>query len=375
MCELSFLEICGDPYIIEGHNRQQRLPGLHVHANFDILVHHAAHRRSNRAVLQIQFGLRKRRAFFLDCRERRLRPSAGRTHLLRSGARIAQFRFGLAESPLSLGNLLFGAGYRRPRSVNGRSAGLRRCISLIVDLPRDFIFRNELLVARHIGLGAGIVGFGLLQLRPHCVGLPLRCSDACLHAGKLRFRRGNLAGRAHSLDGHIQAKGARSGFCVGKLGFGMVDSNLIIPRIDLNQHRALVDVLVVFDVYTSDVSGNAGTDGVYVAIHLRIVGGLVGAEIAPDKKAYDCQHHDDSSNQKAQAPPGFRGRQWLRSRKRRGRARFFTRCGIRRDIFHGSALCIIGHGLLSLPIFADTALGGTRCASQLHSCEVVCIQT
>src|ERR1700681_1055106 len=105
--------------------------------------------------------MRQGRASDLARRERRLRPSAGRTHLLWSGARIAQFRFGLAESPLSLGDLLFGAGYRRPRSVNSRSAGLRRCISLIVDLPRDLIFRNELLVARHIGLGADIVGFGL----------------------------------------------------------------------------------------------------------------------------------------------------------------------------------------------------------------------
>src|SRR6202023_2247580 len=106
--------------------------------------------------------------------------------------------------------------------------------------------------------------------------------------------------------------------------FGKVDSNLIIPRIDLNQHRTLLDVLVVFDVYTSDVSANAGADGVYVAIYLRIVGGLVGAEIAPDKKSCHRQHHDDSSNQKAQAPPGFRGRQWLRSRRRRERSRFLT---------------------------------------------------
>src|ERR1700682_1130671 len=69
MGELSFLEIGGDPYIVQGHNRQQRLPGLHVHANFHIFVHDAAHRRSNRAVLQIQFGLREGGAFFLDCRE------------------------------------------------------------------------------------------------------------------------------------------------------------------------------------------------------------------------------------------------------------------------------------------------------------------
>ena len=35
------LKFGGDPDVVEGHDGEQRLPGLHVHSDFDVFVHHA----------------------------------------------------------------------------------------------------------------------------------------------------------------------------------------------------------------------------------------------------------------------------------------------------------------------------------------------
>ena len=67
-CELRFLEVGGDPDVVERHDGEQRLSRLHVHADFDVFVHHAADRRGHSAVLQIQFGLIERGAFLLPRR-------------------------------------------------------------------------------------------------------------------------------------------------------------------------------------------------------------------------------------------------------------------------------------------------------------------
>ena len=63
--ELGFLEIGGDPHIVQRNHGDQLLPGLNVHSHFDVLGYYAVHRRRNFGVLQIQLRLLERGLFLL----------------------------------------------------------------------------------------------------------------------------------------------------------------------------------------------------------------------------------------------------------------------------------------------------------------------
>ena len=145
--------------------------------------------------------------------------------------------------------------------------------------------------------------FGSLGGRFHRIELFFRASDAGLRAGKLRLRGRNLARGVHRFDGHVEAGSPCSRFGIGKFRLSMIDSDLIVVWIDLDEHSPFIDKLVILNVDGGHVTANACADRIYVAIDLRIVGGFVGGEITPDKKASDEQNRGNAQQQEGQAPP------------------------------------------------------------------------
>src|SRR5262249_40199544 len=76
------------------------------------------------------------------------------------------------------------------------------------------------------------------------------------------------------------------------------DCHLIVHRVDLNQHSTFLDILVVLNVKTYDMSANASADRIDVAVDLRVISRLVAREISPNQNSAD---HDDQSR-KDKAP-------------------------------------------------------------------------
>ena len=85
-------------------------------------------------------------------------------------------------------------------------------------------------------------------------------------------------------------------FRAREIGLGLFDRNLVVFRIDLDEHRAFLHVLVVVHIHFGHVPGNAAAHGIEMRIHLGIVGGFIAAQIAPQKQAaheHDRDNHND----------------------------------------------------------------------------------
>ncbi len=88
---------------------------------------------------------------------------------------------------------------------------------------------------------------------------------------------------------------------VFEIGFGAVVGNLVIGGIDFHQHRTGLHILVVEDIELDDVAGDAGADGIDVAVDFGIIGRFVAGDIAVDEKSHDQQHDDGDDDGDAEA--------------------------------------------------------------------------
>ena len=79
-----------------------------------------------------------------------------------------------------------------------------------------------------------------------------------------------------------------------KISLGFVVGHLIVGGIDFNQHRPGLNVLIVLDVELDDMAGDAGADGIHVAVDLSVVGRFVAAHVSVNEKSHD-QKNDDSN--------------------------------------------------------------------------------
>jgi len=67
------------------------------------------------------------------------------------------------------------------------------------------------------------------------------------------------------------------------LGFCLIDRDFIVFGIDLDKHRAFLNVLVIVHIHLDYVTGNAGADGIKVSVYLRIVSGFIAAQVSPQE--------------------------------------------------------------------------------------------
>ncbi len=147
-----------------------------------------------------------------------------------------------------------------------------------------------MLVADEIVLRFHVVGLGFLQLGFGGFELLFRDLNSGACAVYVSFGGGNLAGGIDGGNRNIHSGGDRCGLGIFKVRFGAIVGDLIVGRIDLDQHRSRSYILIVLHVELGDVAGDAGADGVHVAVDLSIVSGFVAGEIAVSEKAHDQQN-------------------------------------------------------------------------------------
>ncbi len=166
-----------------------------------------------------------------------------------------------------------------------RGAGSGRGQSLIVNLIGHFPFVHQQLVAVEIVLRPDVVRLSLLQLGVGGKELLFGGRDACGSVFDVRRSGRELAHGTHRGNRHCDVQRLSCGFGTGQVGFRLRDRNLIVLRIDLHQHGALLHPLVVFHVDPYHIAGNTRADGIQVNIRLGVVGGFIAAEVAPQEQA------------------------------------------------------------------------------------------
>ena len=132
----------------------------------------------------------------------------------------------------------------------------RTAVGLFADQPR--LRRGE------TRFGGVEVVLGLVGRRPRDCSTPL-CAE-----------------RTPLLDvvaviGTFAFAAAASASAVGQLRPGAVERNLVVARIDLDQHGALLHLLVVGDGHAQHRAADPGGHRRHVRVHLRVVGRLLAA--------------------------------------------------------------------------------------------------
>ncbi len=195
----------------------------------------------------------------------------------------------LNEFALRLRDLLLGRVGAGASGFDAGRTGLGGGGGLIVLLLRNFLLVDQLLVADEIVLRLYVVGFGLLQLGLGRFELLLRHLDAGAGAVHVGFGRRNLAGGVDRGDRNAHSGRDCGRLSIFKIGFGALVGDLIVRRINLDQHRSRLHVLIVLDVELDHVAGDARADGIDVAVDLGIVGRFVAGEIAVGEESHDQQ--------------------------------------------------------------------------------------
>ncbi len=150
---------------------------------------------------------------------------------------LRQFACACTRFPFGLRHLLLrcvGAGPGRFHAGRTR-LGSGDC--LIVLLLRNFLFVDQLLVAAEIVLRLHVVGFSLLQLRLGRLELLFCNLDAGARAVHVRFAGRNLAAGIHGRNRHIHAGRNCRGLRIFEIRFRPLVGNLIVRRINFDQHR------------------------------------------------------------------------------------------------------------------------------------------
>ena len=215
-------------------------------------------------VLQVQLGLLERRSRLLDARLGGGRPRARGGDLLRPGLRRAQARLRLLfagarlhQPALRDADAGFGFGHLRLRGVGRRASALRR--------PRPSC-RTAAARFRPSPAGRAAVR---RRGRPWRRWPPLPARRACAVVSRARaasssfcawstrparlfhrpLRRADVARRRGRRNRHAALRGGRRRLGVGQLGARLVDRHLVVARIELDEHGAGFDRLVVVDVH------------------------------------------------------------------------------------------------------------------------------
>ena len=77
--------------------------------------------------------------------------------------------------------------------------------------------------------------------------------------------------------------GIRLGVC--EIGARLIDSDLIVTRINFDQYSPLLHVFVVFGVDSNDITADTRTDRIKMRVHLCVIGGFIAGEVAPQKRS------------------------------------------------------------------------------------------
>ncbi len=169
--------------------------------------------------------------------------------LVGGDGRIAEVKLGLVALRVGLGELGFG----------GSALRLQR-----VDLPLGHFERRFGAVDRGLlGLHTLNVGRALLSRRPSLLDQRFVASPGDLGELEigLRLRHLRLACRdLRVLRGDLRVDVGDSRFCRGHLGVGLLERGAVIPLVDLGDHGALLDMLVVGDRNGGDVARDLGRD-------------------------------------------------------------------------------------------------------------------
>src|SRR5260370_1783121 len=90
----------------------------------------------------------------------------------------------------------------------------------------------------------------------------------------------------------------------------MVQRRSVVIRIELNQKRPGLDVLVVLDLRIDIENGasDASADRIQVAINLSIIGGFKTLGIQPPREKNEHDHHGSKKQSPSRYP--FRPRDW-----------------------------------------------------------------
>src|SRR5208283_3017966 len=107
---------------------------------------------------------------------------------------------------------------------------------------------------------------------------------------------GGLVGGKH--NGNVGALGAHLSLGLSHAGLGLVESDLIITRVELDEDFTCRNSLIVFDVYSSHSAADSCADAVEMAVDLRVVGGLIRTEVQEQNDGKDDRDHEAGSCKK-----------------------------------------------------------------------------
>jgi hypothetical protein len=147
VAKLRLFKVRGDPDLIERHDSEQLLAGLHVHADDDRFIHLAADRGDNFRVLQVQLGLLQRGALLFHVGNRGAGSRLGRRNLLRPGFRGTMIGYGAFQAATGLAHGFQRRSFVGLRGRDRRGAGSGGRQRLIVDLVGHLFFVHQQLVA------------------------------------------------------------------------------------------------------------------------------------------------------------------------------------------------------------------------------------
>jgi hypothetical protein len=211
--------------------------------------------------------------------------------LRRAAARLLRALLGDGDRPLRGDDLRLRRIGRRAGRVGRRHRRVELLLRDLVLLHQSF---QPLDVAR--GLGRGRFLLARPRLRRHEVGL--RHLDLAVRAGHRGFRLLHAAGRGVDAgprldlrDRHVGAGGRRVGLRVGEFRLRLLDRHFVVARIDLYQHGAGADGVVVVDVHLQHRPADTGRDLRDPAVDLRVVGRFVAARAQPEDQDHRHYHH------------------------------------------------------------------------------------
>ena len=166
--------------------------------------------------------------------------------------------FGLTNHPRR-------GSFGRVVRVYGGRIDLARHDDLIVRLARYHALVEEFAISPHIRLSLIIRSRGGCEIGDAEVVVLLR--------------------RFHNLLNHSQ------------IGRGVLDCDLIVPRIDLDQQLARPHSIVVLGVDPDDSAVDARAEWIDVAVYLRVIGGFVRLQVVPCERRHRTNGEDQQHQQ------------------------------------------------------------------------------
>jgi hypothetical protein len=227
-----------------------------------------------------------------------------RGHLI--GARLGRCQSGLGLLLALLGHIhslrgrilgVAGAGERGLGGVGGGHSGVKLLLA-------DHILFHQRLEALQIGLCLGVAGLGLSHLGVSGLELLLRQLDAGLGAGQIGVGRAQLAAGVDAGDWHIDVGGGCRSLRAGEGCLGILHGDLVIGGVQLGDHVARLDHLILIDIDLGDLSGDARTDLDQVSVDLGVVRVFTKCRTPPE--THGNQRQDGNHDQNNGSAAGIR---------------------------------------------------------------------